>query len=824
MHWFSNLKMGYKLAASFGLCLLLMAGLGLLSIRGMQQMDAATMRLATDPLPGLEYIGKISSHMRQTRIREYRLLLEKEDADRQKLRAALEEDIRKANEALKRYEETINIEEDRQNFQKLSGAWQAYLQMHQRVVSLSDQGRFKEAYHLLDEEGARLFLEGIASRCDQMIEWNQRYGLQLTAQAASISKQAQKTTLLIMGLCVLVGVTLAFFITRQITGMVRQISNRLESLQSICMAGLQRAVQALAKGDLTATIVTGTTPIEKPGKDELGRIAHNINEIVRQTQATVAAFEEAQKSLRALIGDIASSADGLAATSLQLSSSSEQSARASDDIARNMQEVTLAADQSARTSQEIARGSEQQARTATETTHSMEILLQSVGQAQEGSCRQEEATERVQQEMQRAAQAVESVSRTSSQMAQRSVEATTVAEEGGQAVQQTISSVERVNRQVQESSERVQELGRMGHQIGAIVETIEQIAEQTNLLALNAAIEAARAGEHGKGFAVVADEVRKLAERAATATKEIAGLIGSVRKGVAEAVEAMAATSQEVEAISEQSGTAGTALQRIIDSIRLVEQEARSVETLSQEMSQSVEQALAAVEVVGRIAQENRQALERVSAGADQVSSAITTVASISEETAAGAEEMSASAQEVSASARNVSTALEEQTASMQEMSAAVGGLNEMAARLKEMIGQFRICQEQGLDEQIEVFKKAHRRWVERVEEMLNGGPAIPDTELLSHHDCALGKWYYGIGGRAWRHLPDFQLLEAPHEKLHRLAAEAVRATNRGDRGTAQRCLNEMRLQSKQIIGHLERMQQAAASSKGEVSALRMAA
>ncbi|WP_242653761.1 methyl-accepting chemotaxis protein [Thermincola potens] len=122
-----------------------------------------------------------------------------------------------------------------------------------------------------------------------------------------------------------------------------------------------------------------------------------------------------------------------------------------------------------------------------------------------------------------------------------------VATNGGQAVERTVKGMLQVKDAVFETARKINELGEQSQKIGEIIQVIDDIAEQTNLLALNAAIEAARAGEHGKGFAVVADEVRKLAERSSKATKEIADLITNIQKGTKVAVESMQVGTREVD-------------------------------------------------------------------------------------------------------------------------------------------------------------------------------------------------------------------------------------------------------------------------------------
>jgi methyl-accepting chemotaxis protein len=187
-------------------------------------------------------------------------------------------------------------------------------------------------------------------------------------------------------------------------------------------------------------------------------------------------------------------------------------------------------------------------------------------------------------------QTIIDIARNASGIATSASETANVAQEGQTIVTASVTEVKEIAETVDESAGFVKTLGEQSHQIGEIVTVINEIADQTNLLALNAAIEAARAGEHGRGFAVVADEVRKLAERTAGATSEIASMIGTIQEGVGRAVTAMERATGKVETGVRLSTQAGESLKLIVKSVDQLQLMVQQIASATEEMSATSEE------------------------------------------------------------------------------------------------------------------------------------------------------------------------------------------------------------------------------------------
>ena len=165
---------------------------------------------------------------------------------------------------------------------------------------------------------------------------------------------------------------------------------------------------------------------------------------------------------------------------------------------------------------------------------------------------------------------IEQVSRNSSESADVAQRSVVIAAEGSEVVRQTIQGMDQIRDQIQETSKRIKRLGESSQEIGSIVELINDISEQTNILALNAAVQAASAGEAGRGFAVVADEVQHLAERTSGATRRIEGLVQAIQADTNEAVNSMEQTTAEVVSgarLAEDAGTALTEIERVSNAL-----------------------------------------------------------------------------------------------------------------------------------------------------------------------------------------------------------------------------------------------------------------
>jgi methyl-accepting chemotaxis protein len=257
----------------------------------------------------------------------------------------------------------------------------------------------------------------------------------------------------------------------------------------------------------------------------------------------------------------------------------------------------------------------QLADTAQRVAGASEEISSSANSQAQGAESQKDETRQVATAMQEMSATVTQVADHAHKAAEAARQASETARQGGKIVEETLSKMRAIAGSVGQTARQVQELGSRSDQIGEIIGVIDEIAGQTNLLALNAAIEAARAGEQGRGFAVVADEVRKLAERTSKATKEIAQMIKSIQGETKSAVKAMQEGTNQVEQGLVTTAQAGAALDEIIQMAQQVGEMVVHIATAAQQQSGATEEVSGNMEQISRISQDT-------AAGAQQTAKA----------------------------------------------------------------------------------------------------------------------------------------------------------------------------------------------------------
>ncbi|MHB9146693.1 MAG: methyl-accepting chemotaxis protein [Symbiobacteriia bacterium] len=611
----------FKLLSGFSAVIILMLGLGGLSYRALGQVTAATDELASTAGKLMEVSGLSQAILGLRDVPTHYAATGFRDDQ-----AAFQTDASAAKKLLKDRRGKATRAETKAVYDEIEKSLSDLTRTGTSVLGVADpltNPQTQELLPKLDSDASAA--EADVNRLDDIYRHDDDVARQM---ADKLKTQTDEQLLIVLIFAAALAAAIALVLAQSI---------------SVAVQGTAAVALRLADGDLTVP------ELKIRSRDEIGDMARAFNNMV--------------KSLRDLIGRVTQSAETIAASSQQLMSTSEEVAAAAQEVARTVSQV--------------AEGASSQSSSVQETTATIEQLRTAIGQIASGAQEQASNAQHTSQVAAQVATALSDVEQKATDVSTSSQRATETARGGAEVVERTVAGMSRIRAKVLRSAEKIRELGQVSEQVGQITAVITEIVDQTNLLALNAAIEAARAGEHGKGFAVVADEVRKLAERAGTSAKEITNLVQAIQNGTDQAVKAMEDGTAEVETGSRLAGDAGTALHEILTVIEQAKRDADAIRLAAQQVAAANQEVVEAVESVAAITQENTAATEEMAAGSDQVTESIENVAALSEENAAAAEEVSAS--------------VEEMNASTEEIAASAQSLAGIAQELQQQVARFRL-------------------------------------------------------------------------------------------------------------------------------------
>lgn len=463
---------------------------------------------------------------------------------------------------------------------------------------------------------------------------------------------------------------------------------------------LTKALKEISKGNLKFKINEKIST-----KDEIGKMIISTEQVANNLATLIEAIRNSANDVVSLSNELSDSATQTKETSNQISVAITSVAEGAGNQVSSINNATTLMDNMLKAILNVEDGAEIQTETlkttatiAKENDNEMQNLAKSATE-------ELNAIENTIDLVEQMAHAIGQVANEASSVSQNSQETAETAQKGETIVTNTVKGMDKIKAAVLNSAQKIDALGKRSSQIGEIIEVIDDIAEQTNLLALNAAIEAARAGEHGKGFAVVADEVRKLAERSSNATKEIASLIKAIQQDTEEAVQSMVVGTDEVETGSKLANQTKEALKNILDAISGTVDQIQNITASAQEMSASsntVVKNISDIEIIIQknterishvadnsthivnttqnvitVAQNNQEATMKMKDTYQEINSSVDKIAEISEDTSSLAEEVTAST--------------EEMTATMEATASQTVSLSKMATGLLSEVNKFKV-------------------------------------------------------------------------------------------------------------------------------------
>lgn len=592
----TNLTLRNKILLPTISTLLVVLIVGFIGIKTSSEIANNTDIMYTHQVRPMEILNDISLNFLMARVEVRDALLHKMQGSTEameKSHTSAVNRLGKINNLILQYDSLKLSKEERDNLNRLKKDYHDFGIVASEVVKSTTEGGSQEAVNYI-LGSCIVSASKIVNNLEDLMKFKQAESIKVSSSNMSHSHSAKNQLLLLIITGIIISLSIGIYIASK-------LSKRVLSLKN--------SAQEVTSGNLNVEV-------HDSSNDEIGELANSFNFMVKRISDTLEETSRQNEDLHLLMNTLKSKEDILEGQKQYLSESTQVLLNAMRRFADGDLTVSLEAPQNNDEIEMLFIGFNQ-------TVNNMRTIVSKVVEsAAMVSSNTERITQGIDQvaysanaqadQLRDVAAAFEEMSKTiedNASYAQQTSEIASnngiIATKGGEVINETITKVQQIANSVETIAKTVDNLGVSGKEIGEIVSVISDIANQTNLLALNAAIEAARAGEHGKGFAVVADEVRKLSERTAIATDQIAERITNIQKQTENATHLMSNSTTLVRGGIELADNAGKSLNEIVGSAKQVEAIIQHISVANREQAQTNNVIAKSVDTISHISRES---------------------------------------------------------------------------------------------------------------------------------------------------------------------------------------------------------------------------
>jgi methyl-accepting chemotaxis protein len=652
--WFNNLKIRGKLLLSFSIVIILLVVVGVIGMFNMHKINEKNKILYGQIAMPIQQIGNLRFSSQNIKIAVRDMIAAKTQAEMDSIETAISgysAIIGKNTDSLKT--EMVS-DEELKYFDEYAVVRKDYQKYRKGAMALARANKDEEALYAM-QVAARESIRAYDRVLENLLAFKTGYGQKLNEEI----KRLETITFIIMALSILLGIAfaalIAAYISNNLSGSVKSLSERVNNLSNVDLANLSQASDKLANGETELKIEMTTEYLKTSSLDEIGMLAQDVNSIITNTKNTASSLDKAVKEISRTIeesnklvqnayegkldfrsdsssfnGGYKTLVEGLNKTLNAVATPFEESKDALEKMSKgdftirmngryrgdyeNLKEsINLLAGSMTEALGEVALAVQSTASASAEISSSSEQMAA-------GSQEQSQQTGEVAGAIEQMTRTIIEGAKSTSIAADNSKAASDSAKKGSKKIEETKEGIRKIVTSSNETGKKISLLAAKSDQIGEIAQVIDDIADQTNLLALNAAIEAARAGEQGRGFAVVADEVRKLAERTMKATKEIGETIKSIQEEAKEANKSMELSGKAVEEGMKLTEEVSEALGEILTRTNAVSDVIIQVAASSEEQSTVSEEISRNIAGINSVTQETAQGIEQIARSAEDLS------------------------------------------------------------------------------------------------------------------------------------------------------------------------------------------------------------